>query len=289
MPLTTPSLESLECRAVPTAVTLWKYSGDLRIDGDAGHNNLVVTQRDGYITVTENGTRIPVTLVGQQHEYLGTTYAPVALPNINAAWRLVASLGDGNDLVTYLSELSSATRINSRFEYAYFYLGNGDDAVWGTPGTDVMFGEAGNDQLYSLDGNDTLDGGVGDDILEGGRDHNVLRGGAGNDHLNGGSWFSAVSGNNWIEGGDGNDTITGGTGNDYLFGNAGNDLLRGGAGNDRIWGHAGGDRLYGEAGNDVLDGGLHVDYQDGGLGADVIYVSLRDPYAWDRLDRIVRS
>ncbi|MFO0841397.1 MAG: calcium-binding protein [Gemmataceae bacterium] len=285
---TTLRLESLECRTVPTAVTFWKWSGDLRIDGDAGSNQVVIKQRDGAITVTEHGAQLPVTIRGQQNEYLGTTYGSVALRNINAAWRIVVSLGEGNDYAEYRSELSSAqSSINSRIEYAYFYCGGGNDVVFGTPGNDVMFGEAGNDQLYGLDGNDTLDGGLNDDILEGGRDNNVLRGGAGNDRLIGGSWFSPVSGNNVLDGGGDNDTVTGGTGNDFLYGGAGNDVLHGGDGNDRLWGDAGSDRLYGDAGNDFLEGGAGIDVHDGGTGADVVYYGVNDTFFWDRQDRYV--
>jgi len=90
-----------------------------------------------------------------------------------------------------------------------------EDTVFGTSGVDELSGGffvgLGDDVLFGLSGNDTLNGGWGEDRLFGGKDIDTLIGGSGDDYLNGGA---------------GNDIMSGGTDNDtYIVDSVGDKVI----------------------------------------------------------------
>ena len=80
----------------------------------------------------------------------------------------------------------------------------------------------------------------------------------------------AGQGNDLVGGGAGDDMLHGEGGNDTISGDMGNDLLDGGDGNDHLSGGEGHDLLIGGAGNDTLQGGNGYDTLEGGAGNDIL-------------------
>lgn len=181
--------------------------------------------------------------------------------------RLVVSLGDGDDTVSYTAQIVSPARVE------------------GGLGDDKLTGGRGGEQLTGGPGNDSLAGGAGDDNLSGGDGRDTIRTG---------------SGTNNALGGAGNDRLRGAAGIDRLFGGAGRDQIDGGRGNDQIHGEDGADRLTGGTGRDTLFGGDGRDRIDAGTGNDTIEAADgerdtircgkgRDTVTYDRRDRLSRD
>ena len=154
---------------------------------------------------------------------------------------LLASMGAGNDRVTYLrGSADEGTEVT-------FSGGDGNDTL-STAGLRSGASTAG--QMLRA----TLIGGDGDDNLRGGRGAQSLHGGGGDDILLG------DDGDDFLSGGDGDDGLDGGDGDDTLDGGPDDDLLRGRGGSDHLIGGLGGDVLSGGSG--AADERDTVQYQE---------------------------
>lgn len=91
-----------------------------------------------------------------------------------AANRIVASGGDGNDVLDASWALSKDVE---------FYGQNGSDLIRGGIGNDALFGGKGNDAIEGRAGNDNLSGGDDADVIYGGAGHDLVIGGKGADWL----------------------------------------------------------------------------------------------------------
>ncbi|MBB4664750.1 calcium-binding protein [Conexibacter arvalis] len=223
--------------------------------------------------------------------------------------RIVATLGDGDDLVTVYEDIEAPFTVPVEID-----AGAGNDRIDGTSGNDVIHGGPGDDQLTGRDGDDRIHGQDGNDILNGdfgssgpgGDDH--LDGGAGDDQFEqyvGFGYPASLKGNDTYIGGPGNDsfsyfhradpvtitldgiaddgmageadnihpdieTVGGSAGDDVIVGSPGDDILWGGDGDDRISGLGGNDRISGDDGDDVVDGGPGDDELTGGCMTDTL-------------------
>jgi len=183
---------------------------------------------------------------------------------------------------------------------------DGDDVIFGGPGSQTIMPGLGNDTIYAGDGDDVILSGSGANsvYLEAGNDKytdaaasapedgDTVYGGAGNDDITTGAGADMIfggAGDDVIRSGDGNDVVDGGGGDDSLYGDAGNDTLHGdvgrdvlhggdgddwldgGTADDNLYGEAGNDTLLGDDGNDWLDGGIGLDLLRGGIGNDTLY------------------
>ena len=140
--------------------------------------------------------------------------------------------GDGDDIISSSEEGNIRRLPNLTANYAMIaYGGEGEDDLYGTPGTDFLYGQGDGDEIRGFGGADFLSGGGGGDRIYG---------------------FS----NNFADENtpDVGDMIWGGPGDDDLHGGTGNDRIWGGDNDDRIWGGAGSDQLMGESGDDYLNG-----------------------------------
>lgn len=237
-----PSLETLECRAVP-AVSASFGGGVLNVFSDAASDQIYVGQVNGQIYVS-NGTTVntinggPATTATATRINVYTNagndsvYVDVDLTAGNA--QVVLSGADGNDVLTYAGP-----------DAAYLAGDAGNDFLTGGSGNDLIFAGDGDDSVLAQGGNDYVDGGAGNDVLTGGDGDDGLVGGLGNDTLSGGL------GNDILDGGDGTDYLDAGAGTNALLGANGNDTLVGGAGADAINGGAGLDYLVGNGGGDT--------------------------------------
>ena len=227
-------------------VTVTDVAETETLTGTAGNDVIDVTEINGSVTATINGTT-------QQ-------FASVQSMTINA--------GDGNDQVTFTGTMG--VTIDG---------GNGDDTLTGGSGPDVIMGGAGNDTITGNAGADILDGGSqvgpgsnannidggsGPDTILGGSDIDTINGGLGNDTI------TSFDGNDNIQGGNGNDVIDSGKGNDTVFGGPANDTISAGPGDDTVVGGAGRDVIQGGDGVDDLSGGDAPDDIQGGAGNDTI-------------------
>ena len=203
----------------------------------------------------------------------------------------------GNDFVSVVNAPSGS--------YGYkFYLGLGDDTLFGSSLADRYFDEDGNDQVNLGAGTDDVYAGPGNDTIDGGS-HTGLLG----DSIHFGSSFDSFGNSTPVTqgvtldlastnpqnlgfygvdtylnfenifGGAGNDSFSGTNSANSLYGLGGNDFLRGFGGDDFILGGPGQDLLIGDAGADILDVGA-----DG--TADVVkYLRITDSNS-DNLDEI---
>jgi Ca2+-binding RTX toxin-like protein len=174
----------------------------------------IVTQSTATVTIKENDTPPPITLIGTRNDD-----------------NLVG--GDGNDLLDGKE---------------------GNDTLIGNAGNDNLIGGTGNDTLDGGTGNDTLDGGTGNDtyIVDSAADTVVENASSGTDTVMAAVDFSIaflanvenlVLVNNAIAATANSlsNKITGNAQDNILSGNAGNDSLDGGAGNDTLIGGVGND------------------------------------------------
>jgi uncharacterized protein YkwD len=148
-----PALDSLERRDVPSTVTPLAtmkptlVGRTLTVIGDDNANTIVVSQKNGYVSV------------------LGKSFLATAID------RVVIDGKSGND---YISAASV-------YKIAYLYGNYGNDTLLGSAYGDLIYGGGGDDKLYGLNGNDWLEGGAGKDYLNGGLGTNTLIKGTGAD------------------------------------------------------------------------------------------------------------
>ncbi|MFJ5549100.1 calcium-binding protein [Streptomyces sp. NPDC093225] len=131
--------------------------------------------------------------------------------NNTGIWRISVDAGDGDDVVSNLTDLKMVV-----------HGGSGNDVLNGNSGSDTFYGEAGDDRIDGGDGADWAYGGPGNDSIDG--DY-------GNDRLYGNVNDPAAP--------DGADAIRGEQGDDTMFGEAGNDSLDGGSEYDTAYGDSG--------------------------------------------------
>ncbi|WP_435273850.1 calcium-binding protein [Psychrobium sp. nBUS_13] len=119
-----------------------------------------------------------------------------------------------DDLLSYFSEVGESA-VEGVDTVGAAILNLFEDTQIGTSDADELDGGwfigVGDDVLFGLGGDDTLDGGIGNDRLYGGDNNDRLEGGSGNDELFGGT---------------GNDTLIGGEDRDILSGGAGADTYK---------------------------------------------------------------
>jgi Ca2+-binding RTX toxin-like protein len=186
-------------------------SGNQKITGTTGDDELVVAQSKNILYVTYNG---------YTHRYDNI---------VKGDWfkRLEVRGGDGNDIV----------RVDGTVTYPLEIYGeSGNDTMIGGDGNDTLSGGAGKNDLAGGNGNDRLYGSNGPDRLYGGNGEDRLYGNGGDDYLEGGNQADR------LYGGDGNDFLFGGGSIDRLYGEAGNDILRGGLASDLLNGGPGTDK-----------------------------------------------
>ncbi|MFM8250034.1 MAG: hypothetical protein ACKOBW_00400 [Planctomycetota bacterium] len=296
--------EFLEQRQVMAATLTASLVGtELRIEGTARNDDILVSQSKGFYTIRG----------------LSQRYAVGAVSSITV-------LGlEGDDRLTAPSKLVAGTNLTVTLEG-----GPGRDTLTGSPANDVLRGGEGNDSLTGGDGNDQLFGDAGTDRLLGGNGNDLLDGGADADTLSG------DAGDDLLIGGGGNDAVSGGIGNDRYQFNAdqplGTDTLTespggievldfsptqsqavqvnlgfattqiinsnlslnlrsssdfeqviGGGGNDTLTGNSGANRLDGAAGNDTLMGLDGADELMGGAGNDTYLFDADTPLGLDTL------
>jgi uncharacterized protein YkwD len=139
-----PTLESLEHREVPAAITTDLRGGVLTVQGTGYNDNVVVTQIGAQISVTgrtlENGVTNTVT----------RNFSSVGVSTI------VVVGESGDDTIVVASFMTQLARL---------YGGWGNDVLYGGGGADVLWGGDGGDQLHGRSGNDYLFGGAGSDYL----------------------------------------------------------------------------------------------------------------------------
>ena len=203
-----------------------------------------------------------------------------------------ASLGDGNDSIQVLANLTTSIGAGPGIDtmlggpLADNLRGGQDaDTIDGGTGDDVIIGDdpdvpaGGNDSISGGAGNDKIDGQAGDDVVRGSDGNDQLSGSAGDDSF---PAEAALDGTDDVRGGDGTDTATfaartdpqqislddlpndggGATPSDNIHTDVENAV--GGSGNDTITGSAVGNGLQGGPGVDNMDGGPGNDGMDGG-------------------------
>ena len=146
------------------------------IDSDAANETVTISQSNGNISVTIDGTT--------------TVFSASDVDEINV------SLGSGSDIVIIGSNILVPVTVDGGAGNdlliggggrSVLLGGEGNDILWGGPGDDVLLGGAGNDDLFGGGGNDALVGGGGIDILSGGSGRDLLIGSQDEDLLAGGN------------------------------------------------------------------------------------------------------
>jgi serralysin len=162
----------------------------------------------------------------------------------------------------------------------FFYLGSGDDRVFGSSFVDVYFDQSGNDTVSLGAGNDGIRAGLGND---------TYNGGAGTDSVSfqwiyGDAYhpvFNASDRQGNAPGVSVNLNLTGPQSNgifgadtftsiEDLYGGGGDDIFHGNSVANHLSGDFGSDYLRGREGNDLLEGGIGADTLIGDSGADKI-------------------
>jgi Ca2+-binding RTX toxin-like protein len=174
-----PGVESLESRDVPTGGVNLAVDGTLTITG---------TNASDAISISQSGSDIYVLMKHSGHTE--TWKGQAALVS-----KIKVYGYDGNDLV-----------VNGTSKFSEYYMGYGNDTVYGGYGDDTIRGGEGDDRLYGGYGQDKLYG-------EGGTD--LLYGQYGNDYLDGG--YDGKK--DYLSGGSGMDTFVQHYKDNWLFGN----------------------------------------------------------------------
>jgi Ca2+-binding RTX toxin-like protein len=156
-----PTIETLEAREVPTAVSAWMSGSTLYING---------THLADKITVNETGY--------QQVQVNGANSKSNLSWNFSGVQEIRAYGGELNDLI----DLRNVNNIRG-----VLYGGNGNDTLYGTGQDDYLYGEAGYDTLYGFNGNDKLYGGLHSDRLYGGEGNDWLESGTKGEFISGGN------------------------------------------------------------------------------------------------------
>lgn len=169
-----PRLEELEDRSAP-AVFAFVSSGNLFVEGDAGHNRIEVLARAGQIEVLEKGVKI------------------ASFNQLAVTGQIIIDAKAGNDWVRIGKGITLSAVIDG---------GPGNDILIGGPAADTLAGGPGNDKIYGRGGNDTINGGPGRDILYGGKGDDVLIGGGGADTFYTGKGNDTIFGTSTAWGGN---------------------------------------------------------------------------------------
>jgi Ca2+-binding RTX toxin-like protein len=162
-----PGVESLESRDVPAGGINLAVDGTLTITGTIANDT---------ITINPSGSEISVWMTHSGHTEMWKGQAALVS-------KIKVYGSDGNDLV-----------VNGTSKFSEYFMGNGNDVVYGGYGDDVIHGGAGDDKLY---------GGYGQDKLYGDGGTDVLYGQYGNDYLDGGYDVNE----DYLIGGSGMDTF----------------------------------------------------------------------------------
>lgn len=239
------SAESLEIRAVPSAVTsggtVSLVDRNLTVTGTDAADNVNIGKEAGA-----SGDQLVVTLNGTTQRF-----------DVSAVDQILINTLAGNDRVSTMPAMPARVKTMSASPTGMSARPTIMSAIPGGYITTPMIvdGGAGDDTLVTGGGNDSVIGGDGNDVIAGG------------------------NGNDSLDGGAGNDRLTGMQGDDSLLGGDGNDLMLGDAGQDQLFGQAGDDTLEGGADADTLDGGDGTNQlsEDGTTGTDAI---LPRPQGW---------
>lgn len=148
-----PTLERLERRAVPAAVSADLRGGVLTVLGTP-HNDQVSVFRVGN-TVTVRST----TLAYGSSSTVTRNYAAALVHAV------VLTGEGGDDRLSVAESVEAPARLDG---------GPGNDVLYGGAYADLLLGGDGNDVLVGRGGDDVLVGGAGADTLDGGRGHNAL-------------------------------------------------------------------------------------------------------------------
>lgn len=174
---------------------------------------------------------------------------------------------------------------------AWFFLGGGNDVVFGSEEADsfafnpvatgnyTLDGNGGNDTFWiDNQGSYTVDGGTGtDEIYFAGAPGDLWLdlAAAGNQlDIDGGTITGSVTGVERLHGSMGVNTFFGSSANEEFFGGGLGDILSGRGGSDALWGYGGDDVLRGGAGNDALLGGEGTDTADYASATDILDIDL---------------
>lgn len=262
---------------VGTVPSLYIHSGQLRIHGTNGNDQIQVSSAGGSTTVNVNGdsevfaenafTSIKVDgLAGNDS---------IAL-NQNVLKHATLLGGEGDDTLTggITDVLDGGAGTNVIQAVNPFKLVSGQLMIYGTAGSDsiqvrpkagdptkleaIMGGKV--QVLNKVDVTSIfVDAGAGSDLIKMDTVSVASRvySRAGNDTVVGSMGADRVyggDGDDWIGGGDQNDTLYGEAGNDRIFGGAGRDYVDGGAGADVLRGEGEQDRIFAKAGEDDYKG-----------------------------------
>ncbi|SEP94465.1 Hemolysin-type calcium-binding repeat-containing protein [Loktanella sp. DSM 29012] len=163
--------------------------------------------------------------------------------------------GTGTGTLTQAANNVSFTEIEE------FFLGSGNDTVFGGEGDDVVDLGAGDDvfALFNGFGNDDITGGEAvettGDVLDGSaltEDVDVTLTTPESGSITNGTDTTSFAQMELVRTGAGNDTVSGSAGDDSVATGAGDDTINAGAGNDSIDAGTGADTVAGGAGNDTI-------------------------------------
>src|SRR5262245_2225102 len=144
-----PTLQCLETRDVPAAVTADLRGGVLTAIGTNANDQISVYRVGGTIVVhgitSQNGVTTPFT----------GNFAAAAVRSV-----VVAGEG-GNDFIAVSETVAAGARLLGGWGNDRLYGGAYADVLYGGDGNDVLAGRGGNDILVGGAGADTLNGGVG--------------------------------------------------------------------------------------------------------------------------------
>ncbi len=238
-----PMFENLEGRLLLSSSLV---RGQLRINGDAGIDN---------ITVSASRTRVIVVEDGAAKAFKFASVKSIAI-----------NTGDGNDHVIINNNVKKSIVIKTGNGNDLVHGGNTHEHIYGGNDNDSILGGNGNDYIQGDNGNDTIDGQSGNDYIYGDLGNDSLKGGAGNDVMGGDLENILVSKGVPPQGGVANesnmrDTLDGGDGNDWLLSERRVTIQRNDPSTsaDDVWFFAsnGADTFTGGPGNDIIDIGAN--------------------------------
>ncbi|MBS1303783.1 Hint domain-containing protein [Loktanella sp. SALINAS62] len=249
-------------------------TGNDTLDGGTGNDTLFGGDGDDFFEL-EAGFGDDAVTGGETGETTGDTLDASALTTDTTLTFTNAETGtltDGTDTVSF-AEIES------------FFLGSGNDTVFGGEGDDAVDLGAGDDifTLFNGFGNDTVTGGetgeTNGDTLDGSAlttGVTVTMSGPEAGTLSDGTDTLSFAEMESVLTGAGDDTIIGSTGNDTIDTGAGNDTISTGAGDDSIDAGAGADTVNAGAGNDTIalgadDNAVDIVQLNDGSGNDEVF------------------
>jgi hypothetical protein len=144
-----PTIETLEDRFVPAAVTTNLTNGILAVVG---------TSAADQITIRQTGITFVVTAT--------TTGGSRVVRSFTGVSSIVVSGESGNDRISIGPEIRLSARLYGGWGSDSLYGGSGNDQLYGGDQRDVLQGRAGNDALFGGgDPGDALDGGTGRNVV----------------------------------------------------------------------------------------------------------------------------